>query len=85
MYNCQDLGDDNLKSFALEITILNMGADTIFKAIADFGDGLLFFDVLFWTDKAQMPFLIFLNFNYKYNFLLFCFIFYFNRVKKTCN
>ena len=45
--------------FCLQFYLNNMGADTIFKAIADFGDRLLFFDVLFWTDKAQMPFLIF--------------------------
>ena len=36
-----------------------MTADLIFQKIADFGNNLLFFDVLFWTDKAQMPFLIF--------------------------
>ena len=37
----------------------NMNSDAIFKAISDFGDKLLFFDVIFWTDKAQLPFLIF--------------------------
>ena len=36
-----------------------MTADLIFQKIADFGNNLLFFDVIFWTDKAQMPFLIF--------------------------
>jgi AGCS family alanine or glycine:cation symporter len=36
-----------------------MSSDTLFKIIGDFGDKILFFDVLFWTDKAQLPFLIF--------------------------
>lgn len=36
-----------------------MVADRIFQAIADFGDRILFFDVIFWTDNASMPFLIF--------------------------
>ena len=36
-----------------------MNSDTLFQQIADFGNNLLFFDVLFWTDKASMPFLIF--------------------------
>ncbi len=36
-----------------------MFADTIFQKIADFGNSLLFFDVLFWTEKASLPFLIF--------------------------
>ncbi len=36
-----------------------MNSDALFKIIGDFGDKILFFDVLFWTNKAQLPFLIF--------------------------
>ena len=36
-----------------------MTPDAIFQTIADFGNKILFFDVLFWTDVAQLPFLIF--------------------------
>ena len=35
-----------------------MNSDVIFQAISNFGDKVLFFDVLFWTDEAQLPFLI---------------------------
>lgn len=36
-----------------------MNSDIIFQKIAEIGNSLLFFDVLFWTDKAELPFLIF--------------------------
>ena len=36
-----------------------MTSDVFFQKIADFGNEFLFFDVLFWTDKASLPFLIF--------------------------
>ena len=35
-----------------------MNSDAFFQIISNFGDKVLFFDVLFWTDKAQLPFLI---------------------------
>ena len=36
-----------------------MFSDAIFQKISDIGNNILFFDVLFWIDKASMPFLIF--------------------------
>ena len=36
-----------------------MSPDLIFQTIADIGNKILFFDVLFWTDIAQLPFLVF--------------------------
>ena len=36
-----------------------MTSDIFFQKIAEIGNNLLFFDVLFWTDKASLPFLIF--------------------------
>ncbi len=38
---------------------MNIFSDAIFQKISDIGNSILFFDVLFWTDKASMPFLIF--------------------------
>ena len=36
-----------------------MTSDWIFKQIAEFGDKILFWDVFWWSDKLNMPFLIF--------------------------
>ena len=40
------------------IVYSGMNSDAFFQIISNFGDKVLFFDVLFWTDKAQLPFLI---------------------------